>query len=1384
MADSAAAGWQLQAGKISLQDNTIRFDDDSKPRLKDGMDYAHLNATGLNLGITDLLYSADSTTGTVTNASMREQSGFILNQFSTHFLYAATQAYLKDLTIQTPGSSIQRSLMVRYPSLAAVQKDPTSMEIDADLRNTRIQLKDILHFAPFLRKQPVFNNSNAVWQINAQVKGSMDKLTIPVFQFSGLQNTKLDLSGTILHASDPKKIQANLSIKNISSSRRDILNIVPANTLPSNITIPDNMRISGQFNGGMNAIATDLFISTSLGNASVKGTSSRFTDSINALYDLAISLTRVNLGVLLKDTANRFGMVTAGFTVKGKGYDPRFASAKLKGIIRSADIQQYTYKNFRFDAGIDHQEMTAVADIRDPNISMSLDASGSFATKYPAVRLNMQIDTLQTLPLHLTTDTLFYRGIITANFPVTNPDSLEGDLLVTKSLLIKNNLKVPMDTLQVAAGRSDSGQYVRFNTDAVQMQLSGLYKLTEMGSVFQQAMEPYFSTVPDSSIVATAPYDFTISGTVVNTPLLKALVPGLDSLKPVTLQSRFSSTEGWNAKASAPLIINGDNKISNLQLTAASEQNKMQVNASIGNIQRGTSLNVYATSINAAIANNNIDFSLLNKDKTGKNKYRLGGLVQQPAKGSYALSLKPDSLMLNYDQWIINDSNKIVYDGNGVNITRFELGKDNQLLAINSTSAAPDAPIDINFSKFRLSTLSAFVKPDSLFIDGVLEGKAELSDVMTQPVFTTDLQVNNLAMSADTLGDLTLQVNNTQANTFAANVKLLGRGNDVVLTGNYYVKPANNSSFELNADIRALQLNTLEGASNKAIRDATGTVSGKLAVTGTVERPQVDGDINFNKTRFNLGILNSYFSIDQEKISFNKDGIAFSTFTIVDSAGNKAVLDGMAATTDFQHYKFDLTAKAQEFHALNTTKKDNKLYYGQLYFSTNLSIKGTEAAPVIDGSLTVNDKTKLTVVLPQAEPGIEEREGIVKFVSMNAPPTDFVLINQYDSINNTSATGMDVSVNIEVKKEAELSLVVDEGNGDLLNVRGEALLNAGIDPSGKITLTGSYEMESGSYDLTFNFLKRKFDIQKGSKITWKGEPTEAEVDLTAVYIANTAPLDLVQDQLEGSANTIRNTYLQKLPFEVDLTMKGALLQPQITFDIRLPDNKNYNVSKNIIELVNEKLTELRKEPSELNKQVFALLLLTRFINENPFQSSGGGMTAGSFARASVSKLLTEQLNQLATDLVKGVDINFDVVSQDDDYTTGTRQSKTDLNVALSKRLLNDRLTVTVGSNFELEGAQGSGQQTSNIAGNVALDYQLSKDGRYLLRAYRKNDYQGVLEGYIIETGIGFIISVDYNKFKEIFQSQKTKERLRAERRARREQNLKPPVVEPKNSSND
>jgi len=169
----------------------------------------------------------------------------------------------------------------------------------------------------------------------------------------------------------------------------------------------------------------------------------------------------------------------------------------------------------------------------------------------------------------------------------------------------------------------------------------------------------------------------------------------------------------------------------------------------------------------------------------------------------------------------------------------------------------------------------------------------------------------------------------------------------------------------------------------------------------------------------------------------------------------------------------------------------------------------------------------------------------------------------------------------------------------------------------------------------------------------------------------------------------------------------------------------------------------------MNKQVFALLLLNRFIGENPFES-GAGLSGEMMARQSVSKILSQQLNNLASDLIKGVDLNFDLESSED-YSTGTQNTRTDLNVDISKRLLNDRLKVSVGSNFGLEGEARQNENMTNIAGDVTVDYSLSKDGRYMLRAYRKNEYQVALQGQIVETGLGFIITLDYDKFRDIFQ---------------------------------
>jgi len=86
----------------------------------------------------------------------------------------------------------------------------------------------------------------------------------------------------------------------------------------------------------------------------------------------------------------------------------------------------------------------------------------------------------------------------------------------------------------------------------------------------------------------------------------------------------------------------------------------------------------------------------------------------------------------------------------------------------------------------------------------------------------------------------------------------------------------------------------------------------------------------------------------------------------------------------------------------------------------------------------------------------------------------------------------------------------------------------------------------------------------------------------------------------------------------------------------------------------------------------------------------------------------------------------------------------------------------------------------NPAGDVSVDYQLTKDGRYMIRVYRLNQYENQIDGQVVETGMSFILTYDYNKFSEIFTGRKEAKLIRKknkritkqQREKRRQQEIK------------
>ena len=180
-----------------------------------------------------------------------------------------------------------------------------------------------------------------------------------------------------------------------------------------------------------------------------------------------------------------------------------------------------------------------------------------------------------------------------------------------------------------------------------------------------------------------------------------------------------------------------------------------------------------------------------------------------------------------------------------------------------------------------------------------------------------------------------------------------------------------------------------------------------------------------------------------------------------------------------------------------------------------------------------------------------DRDTIANLLTVNT--LQDVLAAQSQSKNGG---GFTFNLNLEVEKEAKFVVLVDPITGDQLQVQGKAQINAGVSPNGSIGLVGTYDLSKGSYELSYQFIKRKFLLLDGSSLSFSGDPLKANADITAVYDIKTPAIDLIQNEIGGSTASANDIYKRKTPFQVLLKVKGPISKPVISFDIILPEKSD------------------------------------------------------------------------------------------------------------------------------------------------------------------------------------------------------------------------------------
>jgi hypothetical protein len=169
-----------------------------------------------------------------------------------------------------------------------------------------------------------------------------------------------------------------------------------------------------------------------------------------------------------------------------------------------------------------------------------------------------------------------------------------------------------------------------------------------------------------------------------------------------------------------------------------------------------------------------------------------------------------------------------------------------------------------------------------------------------------------------------------------------------------------------------------------------------------------------------------------------------------------------------------------------------------------------------------------------------------------------------------------------------------------------------------------------------------------------------------------------------------------------------------------------------------------------------LLALNSFIADNPFNSltgSGGNFETQAFSTA--GRLLTQELNDFLGSVIKDVDIDVGLDIRDD-YTSGEAKRRSDLKVGFTKSFAKNRLSIYVGNTFALEHPNQNTNAMSGLAGDVSIEYQLTSDGKYRLKGYRVTEENLTFNGIVVETGLTFVVVLEFNRFKNAFRSGKKK----------------------------
>ncbi|MEB2783777.1 translocation/assembly module TamB domain-containing protein [Algoriphagus persicinus] len=1292
--------WDIKVHKISIDSTDIEYKSANIPIKKGSFNPEAIAISNLTFDAEDLFLKDEKVGANLREFHFLEGSGFELKEFQFNFEAGDNSASLENLLLATNRSKLDAAIAVQYPSIQALIDDYESLKFDLTVNESKLDIRDSYFFDPTIAQDTLFRElAKDPILLDLVARGDLKSMNISSLNLHWGKSI-LNANGKVQNPLDVDLLAFDFPDMNLQTNRETLVKFVKEGDY--GVQFPEQINLKASASGMIDDLVANLKLDTDMGNILLDGA---YQNNGKLAFDADLKVIQLQLGNLLKQP--ELDTLSFQIAAKASGSSINDLNAELSSTFERLMLYGSDYSALKLEGKLVDGSGDLQAGLNSEFLDFKLLTKMDLDSINSQIDVNMDLQGADFYALGLTAKNSRARLKLDAQFK-GNPDEFDLKALLQDGILLYDERNYPIGELAMDASvREDSTSvdltskivngYVRTNTNPVDL-------ATAISRHFRQYIAKADSVYPTAERNIVMNMDLKIS----DDPLLsEVFLQGLEQLDSARIRSNKEELRmyiGFQELTSGPLAIG-------------------------------------KTFMTGQLADSRLyfDFHSFEEEKRTYHVSSDIGLVGDTI--SYHVS--SIDLLLKGEEWTVPEKNMVNYSGESLEFKDFKFTKGNQEISIvNNVEGFTDENIALLFKDFRLSTITSLFNPEEIIAGGRMDGRLVVENPFGATGLMGELKVDSLKIVNVPLGNLNLQATAKSLGNYIFTLGLKEGGFDLDLNGDFVANDAG-GDFDLKLDLNKIKMEKIAALSQDQILDASGYLSGTITVNGTTAEPVYTGELQFHETSFVPSQLNTKYLLSDETIKVDNAGAYFDQFTIRDVANNTFTIDGIVGTESYLNPTFDLNLTAKNFMAVNSTDKENDLIFGKASIDADVSIQGDLVLPVINAKLSIKDNTDLTVIVPESELDLVERQGVVLFVNKENP--DDILTRQ--SEETTSAfSGFDIQAQLQADPKALFTIVIDPSTGDKLQIAGDADLRMDINPNGRITMSGNYEISNGHYEMSlYNLVSRKFDINPGSRITWNGDPMDANLDIRAIYKVETAASELMSAQLTGSNNDTQTQYKQQLPFLVYLNVSGELLRPEISFTLDMPENQRGAFGGNVY----SRVLQINEQEDELNKQVFSLLVLNRFFPSSGSDGSNGGAEA--IARNSVSQVLTDQMNALSSRLFgdSGFQVGFDVDSYQD-YQSGSAQNRTDLNINAQKTLFNDRLVVQVGSQVDLEGSTQDSEQANSILANISFEYLLTEDGRWRIRAFRKNQFESIIDGQLVITGGGLIFNREFNDFSELW----------------------------------